>query len=89
MSARKPRRFAEGTTVEVPRSRMEIESQLTKHGADQILIGHDRSTSRGFVGFTLDGRQYRMLVPPRESTSRNQNQIERERLAVTSCTGWI
>lgn len=74
-----PRRFAEGTSVPVPKSRMEIETLLAKHRADQILMGTDRVQSRGFVGFTLQGRQYRLMVPPRDGKARNQEQIERER----------
>lgn len=37
MSKRKPRRYAEGTTVEVERSKMQIEELMRKHGATQFL----------------------------------------------------
>lgn len=62
----KARRFAEGTTVEVGKSRSEVEGLLTKHGAFQIIIGTDTQKGSGFVHFSLQGRQYRMLLPPRE-----------------------
>lgn len=73
----KLRRFAQGTKVDVGKSRMELESMLTKHGAVQVIIGYDVSGA-GFVHFALDGRQYRLNLPPR-ADKRNHDQIERER----------
>lgn len=70
------RRFAEGTTVDVSKSRMQIESLLIKGGATQIVIGFDRE-SRGFVHFSLDARQYRFLLPQR-SSKRAAAQVDRE-----------
>jgi len=74
----KARRFAEGTTVEVGKSRMEVEELLHKHGAVQVIIGTDREKGGGFVHFALGGRQYRLMVPKRDGR-RNEMQIERER----------
>lgn len=78
MAKRKPRRFAEGTSVEVGKSRMEVEKLLQKHGATQVIIGTDSEHGGGFVHFALDGRQYRLFVPKREG-NRNERQVERER----------
>lgn len=72
----KARRYAEGTKVDVGKSRMEIESLLLRGGAQQIVIGFDVA-QRGFVHFTLDGRQYRMLLPQR-AAKRNAAQVDRE-----------
>lgn len=73
---KKVRRYAEGTSVDVGKSRMEIESLLIRGGANQIVIGFDVA-QRGFIHFTLDGRQYRMLLPQR-ATKRNAAQVDRE-----------
>ena len=35
----KVRRYAEGTTVAVEKSRMQIEKLLSDHGADAVMIG--------------------------------------------------
>lgn len=75
---RKLRRFAEGTSVEVAKSRLEVEELLARHEAHQVVIGADSLKRSGFVHFALDGRQYRLLLPPRESSKRNEKQIERE-----------
>lgn len=75
----KPRRFAEGTSVDVSKSRMEVEQLLAKHGASQVLIGSDSVARTGFVGFTLQGRQYRMLVPARDARKGQEQQVDRER----------
>lgn len=77
MSAR-ARRYAHGTDVPVAKSRYELEALLRKHGADQILSGVDHQRRTGFVGFTLDGRQYRIHVPARDTGGRNPDQVERE-----------
>lgn len=74
----RPRRYAAGTTVDVSKSRMEVEAMLAKHGAHQVVIGSDSKLRTGFVAFTLDARQYRITIPPRAATLRNQAQVERE-----------
>lgn len=70
------RRYAEGTTVDVSKSRIEIETLLVRGGATQLVVGFDVQ-SRGFVHFTLDGRQYRILLPQRPA-KRNAAQVDRE-----------
>ena len=74
--APKRRRYAEGTTVDVSKSRIEIETLLVRGGATQLVVGFDVQ-SRGFVHFTLDGRQYRILLPQRPA-KRNAAQVDRE-----------
>lgn len=74
--AKTRRRYAEGTTVDVGKSRMEIESLLLRGGATQVVIGFD-TDSRGFVHFTLERRQYRILLPQRPAKT-NAAQVDRE-----------
>lgn len=57
-------RYAEGTQVEVPKTRGEIESLLVKHGATQSFTGSDHAARSGFVMFVIGGRHYRLNVPP-------------------------
>lgn len=76
---RKLRRYAEGTDVPVSKTRGEIEALLTKHGAGQILSGIDRERRSGFVGFTLEKRQFRIPLLARDDRNRNPDQVERER----------
>jgi hypothetical protein len=80
MTTTKPRRYASGTEVPVSKSRMEVEQLLMKHGAHQVMIGSDSQLRSGFVAFTIERRQYRIQVPPRESGGRpaQQEQAQRE-----------
>jgi hypothetical protein len=57
-------RYAEGTQVEVPKTRGEIEGLFVKHGATQSLTGADHANRSGFVAFVMKGRHYRLNVPP-------------------------
>jgi hypothetical protein len=81
MIVRKPKRFAEGTDVDVGRSRGELEKILRKHGADQILSGSDTREECGFVGFTMTNRQFRMKVSHEEKQGAAKNADLREREA--------
>lgn len=58
-------RYAEGTTVSVEKSKMELDSLLGKHGATQRMLGVDDDAGRAIVLFTLAGRQVRfeMTLP--------------------------
>lgn len=60
------------------KTRGEIEGLLTRHGAAQILSGIDHQRRSGFVGFTMEGRQFRIPLLPREDRNRNREQVERE-----------
>jgi hypothetical protein len=72
------RRYAHGTDVPISKTRGEIESLLTKHGAAQILSGIDRERRSGFIGFALQGRQYRIPLIARPDRNRDAEQVERE-----------
>lgn len=63
--------------MDVSKSRIEVEDRLAQHGATQVLIGTDSVKRSGFVHFALDGRQYRIMLPPRDG-KRNEKQLERE-----------
>lgn len=71
--------YAYKTDVEVSKSRAEIEAQVSRAGAHQVLGGWDNHTRSGFVAFTLNGRQYRLDVPRKEYGSRDKDQVDRER----------
>jgi hypothetical protein len=53
-------RYAEGTTVAIEQSQVDIRKLLKKNQAEQIVIGE--SNEGGTVGFTLSGRMYRFAV---------------------------
>jgi hypothetical protein len=70
--------FAMRTQVPVGQSKHEVESLLRKHGGDQIYTGSDHSTGVGFVGFTLQGRMFRVKIRRREGSRVDPEQLERE-----------
>lgn len=83
-------RYAEGTQVEVPKTRAELEALLVKHGSTQSLTGSDHTNRSGFVAFVMHGRHYRLNVPPPPPPERQRGrrafikakapeQLERER----------
>lgn len=53
--------FAENTSVPVERSRAEIESLLSKYGADQFMSGWDKSMA--VINFRCHDRYVRFLLP--------------------------
>ena len=63
---RGPRPYAEGTNVPVVQTKHELEKLLERHGAAQFLAGSDAKAGLGFVGFTLEGRMYRLQLRRRE-----------------------
>lgn len=72
------RRYAQGTTVPIAKTRVDLEAVLRKHGADQIMSGSDSAARIGFVGFTLRKRQYRIQLPARSIRGVKPDQLERE-----------
>ncbi len=58
----KTRRFAEGTTVEVAKSKAEIETLLTRHGATGTAVVSDYLTETASVTFRFGERFYRMQL---------------------------
>jgi hypothetical protein len=57
-----PARYAEGTEVPVERSRAEIETLLTKHGATAFFAASDSERGASQIGFRLAGRLFRLEV---------------------------
>jgi hypothetical protein len=64
------RRYAEGTSVSVEKSRMEIEALLVKHGASGFVSGWSEGV--GFLQFRLHERmlRYRVDVPTADAFKR-------------------
>jgi len=77
----RPRAYAEGTTVPVEKTRVEIERVLTKHGANQLGIVSDTERGAAMVLFSMAERQVRMRVPlPRlEEARRGRGASNRDR----------
>lgn len=77
----KHRRYAEGTTVAVGKTKDELERLLSRAGASQSLMGADRPRERILLGFSLGGRQYRLhaTTARRDKYKRHDpEQMERE-----------
>jgi hypothetical protein len=55
--------YAKDTVVSVEKSRAELDTLLSRHGASQRLMGVDDVAGVAFAGFTLAGRQIRVRVP--------------------------
>ena len=60
MTPRKPRLFAEGTRVDVAKTRSEIEALLTKHGATSFASGWEGARAR--ILFEAHGRRVRFTL---------------------------
>jgi hypothetical protein len=54
------KRFAEGTSVQVSKTREELEQLLAKHGAAQRMIVVDDAEGRVRVQFSMQGRMVRL-----------------------------
>lgn len=59
-------KFAAETSVSAEKSRGEIETTLIRYGADQFMYGWDGD--KAVVGFRMDGRQVRFLLPMPDKT---------------------
>jgi hypothetical protein len=76
---KQPRRYAEGTTVAVGKTKDEIDRLLARVGAAQTVMGSDRPGKRVLLGFSLGGRQYRLsATTDRSQRQRDPEQLERE-----------
>ena len=53
--------YAEKTSVSVARTKAEIEELVQQHGANQFVSGY--KVNLAVIGFTMDGRQIRFLLP--------------------------
>lgn len=60
--------YAEGTSVSVDKSRAEIESTITRFGADQFTSGHDFTQGVAVIQFRAHGRhvRFRLELPNRD-----------------------
>jgi hypothetical protein len=69
-----PKRFAEGTSVSVSRSREEIKKNLKRHGATGFLYGDQGN--RAAIAFEMNDRRYRMelMYPSPDSFNPGHNQ---------------
>lgn len=77
------RRYAEDTTVEASDTRREIEALLSKHGADQFLSGWDTQNQQALVGFRIQNRQVRILLPvPKKASAQQERRLWRALLLV-------
>lgn len=76
----KRRRYAEGTTVPVGKSKDELETILRKAGATQTITGTDSDGQILLLGFTLESRQFRLKATTAREGRRasRQDQLERE-----------
>jgi hypothetical protein len=70
-------RYAEGTSVSVEKSRAEIESILTRYGANGFVSGWQEN--RAFVAFMKDGRQIRLSMTLPEKGERRFGRLARIR----------
>ncbi len=58
--------YAADTSVSVESSRAEIERTLRRYGADSFVSGWDRT--QAMIGFAIDGRQVRFVLPMPDPT---------------------
>lgn len=62
-------RYAENTEVPVDRSLGQIQTTLKTHGASRFVYGEDDDAF--MIGFVMEGRQYRFVVPLPQRTDRD------------------
>lgn len=74
-------RYAEGTTVSSDASRAEIERTLRRYGAEQFLYGWE--TTRAVIGFVLNSRQCRFLLPMPDPTEKRFTHTPAKRIQRT------
>lgn len=53
--------YAEKTSVSVSKTKADIEDMVQKYGADQFVSGYKNDIA--VIGFSMDGRQIRFLLP--------------------------
>jgi hypothetical protein len=55
--------YADGTSVSVEKSKLELEKLLVKHGAKQYGTAHDDQNGRAIVHFKMSERLIRLQIP--------------------------
>ena len=71
------RRYAEDTSVSPSKSRAEIERTLDRYGADQFIYGWE--SSKAVVGFRMNGRHIKFVVPMPDRQEFNRSKTGRAR----------
>lgn len=62
--------YAQNTSVSVEASEAEIKRTLIRYGADQFLSGWDSSENLAVIGFRIQNRQVKMMLPLPDRTSK-------------------
>ncbi len=73
----KARRYAEGTSVTVEKTKTELEALLAKHGATQRMFATDDNAGRAIVQFSMGGRMAQLRL-----------RVDRDGLPVPSQGSW-
>lgn len=92
--------FAEGTSVSVEKSKLELERLLVKHGAKQYGTAHDDANGFALVHFKMSERLIRLQIPvppltdypdPTKQSYYNKKKTPRnwDRLGVDSRKQWV
>lgn len=86
------RRFAEGTSVPVEKSKAELGALLARHGAQQTGFFEDREHGRALVIFKMADRQIRLSVrlpdPADKRFTRVKGQTWKSRTAAQAQAAW-
>jgi len=79
-------KYAENTTVNVDRSRAEIERTLERYGATGFMYGRDGT--QAMLAFRLNGRMIRFVIrmPDRDDPQFKQREVTRSNQYVTRTT---
>ena len=83
-------KYAANTDVAVHRSKTEIERTLERYGANQFLSGWDADRETAMIGFAMNGRQIRFMLPmpERTSTEFTRTPTGKQRKADAAYTAW-
>jgi len=82
------RRYADGTSVSVEKTRAELESLLSKHGASQRMTATDDVTGRAIITFRLDERMVRLELRSNRESLPDPAKADYEQKKVECPRGW-
>lgn len=71
-------KYAEKTTVSVPRSKAQIEELVIENGAKEYATGYNEEFS--FIGFKMNNRHIKLFMPNPDTTEREITHTETGRL---------
>jgi len=80
--------YAQKTEVPIDRSKAEIEKTLERYGADQFYFGWDKETGRVALGFRIECRQVRVILPMPDIADFRLTTTGRARTASSQRTEW-